>query len=337
MATEGTVTNTVATPDVEKTYTDVANTISATPITSTATYESPYTLTSTGELAGAPQGASAESYMTPETTVSGQLEKILSSDSQLNKVTKANAAEQASALGMSSSSMAIGAAQKALVESALPIAQSDAQTAAAFKKSEQDLNYEQAKIETEAQVAGSLNIQKSQLAEQSAKIQAQWETMLQGAQAQANLQANLTTALQQGNINAEIQRQGAVQSERLTELQGTINQQLQKQQQDATLVLTTLEQNLQKQLQQQQIDAALQTQIMNQAQDMMNNYQVTVQQLLGNQVFLESMPNAAAMNSVFNDLFATVSSSIQFASKASGTYDANMQTAISSMIAANQW
>ena len=41
MATEGTVTNTVATPDVEKTYTDVANTISATPITSTATYESP--------------------------------------------------------------------------------------------------------------------------------------------------------------------------------------------------------------------------------------------------------------------------------------------------------
>ncbi|MBV5342762.1 hypothetical protein JZU68_03805, partial [bacterium] len=90
---------------------------------------------------------------------------------------------------MSSSSMAIGAAQKALMETALPIAQQDAQSATAFKQAENNLASEQAKIETEAKVAGQLNLQKAQLQEQQSKLQAGWETTLKGldAQTQASL------------------------------------------------------------------------------------------------------------------------------------------------------
>lgn len=291
----------LAPPDVGASYDQASQDILQEAPSVTSGYQSPFTTNeTTGALEGAPTVKPSENYITPETTVQGQLESILKSDSPLLKLAETKTKEQASALGMSSSSMAIGAAQKALYETALPIAEIDAKTSAAFKQQQQALEYEQTKIETEAQVAGQLNLQKAQLQEQQSKIQASWETTLKGLDAETN----------------------AVMSGYQAELNKNIKE---------------MEMNLQSQLNKQQYDAQIQGQLMTQSQDMLNNYQITIQQLLGNQAFLESMPDKTAMRGLFNEMFATVSSSIAYSAKAAGVYTPTMQSAINELVAANVW
>lgn len=327
----------LATPDLSTSYSTAASELAGQPLASTAAYESPYTMSSTGELQGTPQAKEGSSYLTPASTVAGQIESLIKSDSPLQQQATTRAKEQASALGMSASSMAIRAGQQALYDYAVPIAQQDAQTAANFQAAKQAVDNEQIKIETEAQVAGSLNQQKAQLAEQAQNIQNQWQTTLKGLdqQSQAALvgyQAGLESELEQQKSASAIalaEKQAKLQTD-LTYVQADLQQKQTKLQSD-------LELNLQTQLAQQKIDAATQQQVMTQAQDMLNNYQITVQQLLGNQVFLDSMPDAAAMHQVFNDMFATVSSSIAFSTKAAGAYTPTIDTAIQELIAANTW
>lgn len=300
-----TLTNPVsalAAPDLTKKYEDAASAITTPPAQAlTAGYQSPFTTDqTTGELAGQPQVKESESYITPQTTVAGQLETLMKTESPLMKLSETQAKERASALGMSSSSMAVGAAQKALFETALPIAQQDAQQAFQLKQQEQAIENEQTKIETEAQVAGQLNLQKAQLAEQQSRLQAGWETTIKGLDQQSQVEM----AGYQAELNKNIKE---------------------------------LETNMQAQLQKQNIDAQIQGVLVNQAQDMLNNYQVTIQQLLGNQAFLESMPSNEAMRGVFNDMFQTVSSSIRYSTKAAGVYNPTMETAINEMVAANLW
>ena len=254
----------------------------------------------TGALEGAPTIARGETFNTPQTTVAGQIERLVSEDSKLNQLAQARAREQASALGMSRSSMAIGAAQKALYETALPIAEADAKTAAAFKAQEQlDIN-KQAMVETESMAAGQLVLQKVQLQEQSDRLKASWETTIKGL----DQQSQIALAGFRGEIEAKTQE---------------------------------LTMNLQKQLNQQQINANIQEKIMTQSQEALNNYQITIQQLLGNQAFLDSMPDKNAMNSVFNNLFDTVSSAIRFSAKSAGAYTAEMNTYVNDLIASNTW
>lgn len=81
-----------------------------------------------------------------QSTVSGQLDKILASDSALMRRAENFAAAGSQAKGMLGSSMAVGAAQGAMIDRALPIAQQDAalsgqqdlaQQAQAFSKESQ--------------------------------------------------------------------------------------------------------------------------------------------------------------------------------------------------------
>ena len=95
--------------------------------------------------------------------------------------------------------------------------------------------------------------------------------------------------------------------------------------------------NLQKQLNQQQINANVQEKIMTQSQEALNNYQVTIQQLLGNQAFLDSMKDQKAMNGVFNNLFDTVSSAIKFSAKSAGAYTTEMNTYVNDLVESNTW
>ena len=299
--TVNTPTSALEAPDVAQKYTDAATELTTTSPTQTTGYQSPFTTNAvTGELEGAPQVKQSESYITPQTTVAGQLEALMKVDSPLMKLSETQAKERSSALGMSSSSMAIGAAQKALLETAMPIAQQDAQQAFQLKQQQQAIDNEQTKIETEAQVAGQLNLQKAQLAEQQTRLQAGWETTLKGLDQQTQVEF----AGYQNELSKNIKE---------------------------------LEANLQAQLQKQNIDAQIQGILVNQAQDMLNNYQVTIQQLLGNQAFLESMPNSDAMKGLFNDMFATVSSSIRYSAKTAGVYNSTMETAINELVAANVW
>ena len=291
----------LAPPNVTEGYNTAAANMKTGELESDVGYTSAFTRNEkTGALEGAPTIAKGETFNTPQTTVAGQIEKLVAEDSKLNQLAQAKAREQASALGMSRSSMAIGAAQKALYETALPIAEADAKTAAAFKAQEQlDIN-KQAMVETESMAAGQLVLQKAQLQEQSDRLKASWETTIKGLDQQSQI------ALEgfRGEIEAKTQE---------------------------------LTMNLQKQLNQQQINANIQEKIMTQSQEALNNYQVTIQQLLGNQAFLDSMPDKSAMNSVFNNLFDTVSSAIRFSAKSAGAYTAEMNTYVNDLIASNTW
>lgn len=66
--------------------------------------------------------------VTQDQTVQGQLHGIMSKGSQLQELAKQQALEQMNDRGLTSSSHAINAAQRAVIESALPIAQADAAT-----------------------------------------------------------------------------------------------------------------------------------------------------------------------------------------------------------------
>lgn len=81
-------------------------------------------------------------YLTPETRVSEQLTNLLASDSPYMKQVEAQSAERANQLGLLSSSMAVGAGQRAAIESALPIAQADASMAGQLQLGQQAAEYD---------------------------------------------------------------------------------------------------------------------------------------------------------------------------------------------------
>ena len=317
----------LAPPNVAESYKTVGEQIKNEPLKVTSGYQSPFTINAeTGQLEGQPRVAGSETYITPQSTVAGQLDQLLKTESPLMKTAEASAKERASALGMSSSSMAVGAAQKALIESALPIAQQDAQQAFQLKQQQQAIDYEQTKIETEALVAGALNLQKAQLAEQQAKIQQGWEATLRGLDQQANLDTL--------GYKSALTREENAYNTQLSKDMKAFETDLQKQ---LTQLQSDLNKELQLAVQKQTIDAQIQGTLINQAQDMLNNYQISIQQLLGNQAFLDSMPDSASMRSLFNEMFQTVSSSIRYSAKAAGVYNPTMQQAIDEMVAANMW
>ncbi len=247
-----------------------------------------------------PTAISGESFITPATTVAGQLENILKRGSPLQDLTATRAREQANALGMMSSSAAVGAGERALIDSAMPIAQQDAESAARFVQAEQNLVNEQTKIQTEAIVAGDLTVQKAKIANEQKAINDAFEIQLRGLdQAEATNILNL-----KGQWDTEFKRIDALLTEKLT---------------------------------QQEIDANVEQTIMNQSHDMMNQYQISVQQLLGNKVFLDSMPNREAMNGIFDDMFQTTLSSLEFNANAAGVYDAGFQDYLDDLIASSSW
>lgn len=69
--------------------------------------------------------------VTSPQTVQGQMADIIAQDSPLQQLATTSALQQANTRGLINSSMAVGAAQDAVIRSALPIAQQDAQTQAA--------------------------------------------------------------------------------------------------------------------------------------------------------------------------------------------------------------
>jgi hypothetical protein len=73
-----------------------------------------------------PVAPESSPYITPEATVADQLRGLLETGSPLMTLAEQRSQEEAQQMGLLSSSMAVGAGQKALYESALPIAQQDA-------------------------------------------------------------------------------------------------------------------------------------------------------------------------------------------------------------------
>lgn len=251
--------------------------------------------------AEAPELTEGREFITPEATVEGRISALIDPESELMKSTVTRAREQAAGLGMGRSAAAIQAGQAALIGKAQQIAEVDAQTVAKAQLAQQTAENQQRQIQLEAQVAGDLNVQKTRLAEESNKINQSFELAKTGLDQQAK--TDLTN--------------------------------LQKQWDQDT---TKLQLEMQTQMQQADIDAKTQMSVMNQANDMMNNYQITVQQLMSNDAFLNNLAEAGVSQwDIYNDMFQTVQSSLRFSGQAAGIYDNEYAGWIDTLTRYNMW
>lgn len=144
----------------------------------------------------------ASKFETPNTTVAGQLNQLLSSDSEYMKQAAAKSKITANELGMLSSDRFIGASQGAAIREALPIATADASSAAKFGLQQQQSENQLAATSLDLLGSGALKTQQAQIDAQAKKTQAAIDTVLQSGLAKnnmelANLNTKLTTASQE--------------------------------------------------------------------------------------------------------------------------------------------
>ena len=244
-------------------------------------------------------------FKTPASSVADQLSKILSADSDINRAVKASTREQAAGLGMASSSMALEAGQSALIKQAESIATKDAETNAKFELQQQAASNQVQQTLAEAQVAGDLNVQKATIQEQSDKIKRAWDATMSG-------------------LNADNQAY-------ITNLTKGWDDQI-----------TRYQLSVQERMKNAELDANTEVMLMNQSTEMMNNYQVTVQQLLSNTEFLDSLkgPDGTTdrnkLGPILDAMFGTVSSALQFSANAVGVGD-SMSPYIQQLIQQNKW
>jgi len=277
-------------------YRDIAGDVAGRETGSYSGYKNPNE--NVDELQGEVGGA--EEYMTPETTVAGQLERLLGRESGLEQQARVNAREKASALGMMSSSAAIGATRRASMEALSNVAMKDAETAKQFQQQKQNAQNEITKIQVEAEVSGSLTQQKAQITEESKRIDQEWQAIMTGLDSE----------------NKEY---------------------FQNMQQDFQEKMTNLEGDIKRELTQMGIDSEIEQMILNQGHESLNNYQITIQQLLANDAFLDNFAgNKTAMHGLFNDLFQTVESDMILAAKSTGVYE-ELSPYITEMATANEW
>lgn len=247
-----------------------------------------------------PEVERGETFMTPETTVAGQLEKIFKKGSPLMDLQETRARAEASALGMLSSSAGIGAGQRALYDKGLEIATPDAATAAEFKRAEQATLNQQQTIATEAQVSGALTQQKAEIAEQQKKLDDSFALSLRGLDTQT--EANMVD--QKGKWDAAFREMDA---------------------------------NLARSLQSQEINANVEAAIMNQTTNMVNSYQESIQMLLGDESFRLATTDPGVRDKIFNDMFQTTVASLKFTASAAGVYDATFADYLSDLAEDNKW
>lgn len=136
-----------------------------------------------------------------KSTVQNQIAGIVSSGSPLNTLAEAEANKQANRRGLLNSSIAVGAGQKAVLQSALPIAQQDASTNAAadaanaqYSNSASQFNAgaQNAASQTNAQLGTQVSLANSNQTLQQSLAQIQANTQM--SLADKNNQTNLTIA-----------------------------------------------------------------------------------------------------------------------------------------------
>ena len=288
-------------------------------------------------------------YYTPETTIANQLEGILKKGSPLQDLAESRSREQASALGMSSSSGAIGAGQRALYDSAFKVAEGDAKTAAGFMGQQQGIEGEISKVKQEALVSGSLNQQKAALGSEQKAEDDFWSLKLKGVDvgteqeaAQFALDSEKTMSVLQGEVDKSVQQDGL-------DIKGGWDQLLMGMDTQGKLdmvdlqggwdeTMKGLDADLAVLLQKGEIDALTAQKLMDQSHEAMNDYQISVQQLLGNQSFLDDMGgDASKMRSVFDNMLSPVIGALRFSAKTVGLNDNEMQWYINVLSQSGRW
>ena len=222
-------------------------------------------------------------YSNAESTVFGQLEKNLSSDSAYMKRAATSAREQASDLGMLSSSAGIGAAHAAAIDRAMPAAQQDADTAGKFQMSQQNAENTIGQTSAEGIITGAIKQQEADIASNQAKFNAQVNTIAKGVD--ASTQLALTDYSKKWDM-----------------VIGDANMRL-----DAALKTKMIADDM---------DAKTASEVRQSAGQLIVNYQISAEELLKDPEFLMLGPEA--IKSTLNNLLATTSAGIQFMADSSG-------------------
>ena len=223
---------------------------------------------------------SANSYIDDaKSTVAGQLNTLLSSDSSYIKQAEQKAREDSASKGLLNSSLAYQAGRTAAITAALPIAQQDAKLYGDYGLQQQQAENALAATKTEGIVSGGLESQKAAVAERQQAIQNAFNSRLTGVNEQSKI------ALQ------EVQNKHDVGMKMLENQQNLI-------------------------LQQVQLDASKSESIRAQSASIMQNYQVSVENLLTDPDFLDL--GVDAMNNAVNQLQTLAKNSIMFIGAASG-------------------
>lgn len=248
--------------------------------TPTPTYENYDATKVAGEVSALAQPKTATSYYDEaKSTVAGRLNTLLSSDSPYIKQAEQRAKEEASRKGLLNSSMAIGAGREAAISQAMPIAQQDASEFNKFGLQQQQTENQQATIQTEAIVSGEMAKQKASIAQTAQNIQNAFNSRLTGANEESK---SWLQSLSQSHETA------------MQELQHTQN--LALQQFDTT--------------------SKKAESIRTQASQVMQNYQISVENLMTDPDFLNL--GTDAVNNAINQMQTLAKNTIKFIGASSG-------------------
>lgn len=163
-------------------------------------------------------------------TVEGRVRGIIAKNSPLMQSAATRATQQSNSKGLLNSSMAIGDAQRAVYDVALPIASQDASTSFQSKALNQQAGNTALSETARAQTTGALQQRQGQQAVEQIQTQGVISRQLAERQAELDRQTQSQLESQRGeNTLAQIQAQGGIQSQLQSE-QGAISQQLQAQQ-----------------------------------------------------------------------------------------------------------
>ena len=222
-------------------------------------------------------------YVTPESTVAGQLTRLLDKDSDYIKQSRARADARSQASGLLSSSMAAGAAEGAAIERALPIAQQDAQTYGKANQAQQGAEYNQLQAGIEGLVSGALQKDKYALIDRTQALQATFDSAMKGADAEASV------ALQELKSQWDFALQDSIKR---------------------------LEYYLQKDLNAQTVTDTTASEVRLASADLIKNNQIAVENLLKDPDMLQLGPEA--YSAIINNMTAMTTKGVQLIYDASG-------------------
>ena len=195
-----------------------------------AAQANPVSATSTGYT---PKGF----VVTPDQTVQGQLSKVIADDSPLIQQARTRAAQAANARGLLNSSIAQGAAQAAMVDTALPIAQQDANTY--FTANTKSVDAENAASAFGAQASNQASLTNAQLGTDVSKANA---GMINEAAARTAQAANERgTATMETGLKRDLAQLDATTRLQLQQMENTTRTELAQMDNDTRLQLGSLD------------------------------------------------------------------------------------------------
>lgn len=231
-----------------------------------------------------------EDYMTPESTVAEQLNKLLESDSKYMQTAERRAQEKAASLGLLGSSMAVGASQRAAIESALPIAQQDASTYAKFQLAEQATSNEMSRMKSESDLSAYAREHVYQIDAEKQKFAAQVDIIAQQAKSMGNAEVEM-------GLKKALSTWDAETKEHLARIDAELTMRLQSQEIDAR---------------EREYSSTTSSQIMAAAYG-------TINDLMGNADFMAGYAdNAEGLQSVFNNFINLAKDQVRFIGASAG-------------------